>query len=73
MTPTADGIAARRDRYQQVAIAVHEPLFRFVRRRAGAEFADDVMADTLLVLWRHLDDVTDGGETWDLHYSDDGS
>ncbi len=62
MTPTVDALASRRDRYQQAAIAVHEPVFRFVRRRASAEVADDVMADMLLVLWRRLDDVTDGGE-----------
>ena len=62
MTPLADVNAARRERYQRVAIAVQEPVFRFVRRRASAEVTDDVMADTLLVLWRRLDDVTDGGE-----------
>ena len=62
MTPLADVNAARRDRYQRVAIAVQEPVFRFVRRSASAEATDDVLADTLLVLWRRLDDVTDGGE-----------
>lgn len=43
-------------------MSVREPVFRFVRRRASAEVADEVMADMLLVLWRRLDDVTDGGE-----------
>ena len=62
MTSIDDVIAARRDRYQRTAIAIQEPVFRFVRRRASAEVADHVMADTLLVLWRRLDDVTDGGE-----------
>ena len=62
MIPIARAIAARRDRYEQAAIVVHEPVFRFVRRRASAEVTDEVMADTLLVLWRRLDDVTDGGE-----------
>jgi len=62
VTPIGDATVARRDRYQRAAIAVYEPVFRFVRRRASAEIADDVMSDTLLVLWRRLDDVIDGGE-----------
>lgn len=34
---------------------VYEPLQRFVRRRTTD--GDDVLADTLLVLWRRLDDI----------------
>ncbi len=62
MTSTDGAILARRDRYRQAVIAVQEPVFRFARRRANADVADEVMADTLLVLWRRLDDVADGGE-----------
>ena len=41
---------------------VHEPLRRFVRRRADPAYVDDVVADTLLVVWRRLDDVPVGQE-----------
>ena len=34
-----------------------EPLRRFLARRTDAATADDVLADTLLVCWRRLDDV----------------
>lgn len=44
-------------RFEQLARAVVEPLRRYVVRRSGPDLADDVLADTLLVLWRRLDDV----------------
>lgn len=34
-----------------------EPLRRFLARRTDAATADDVLAETLLVCWRRLDDV----------------
>jgi RNA polymerase sigma-70 factor (ECF subfamily) len=49
--------AARHQRFEYVFAGVYEPLQRYVRRRADAAVVDDVVAETLLVLWRHLDDV----------------
>ena len=62
MSPSGRALQARQERFRQAADAVHEPVFRFVRRRASPEVADDVLTDTLLVLWRRLDDVVGGGE-----------
>ena len=42
-------------RFEDLLAEVYEPLQRFVRRRTSQ--CDDVLADTLLVLWRRLDDV----------------
>jgi RNA polymerase sigma-70 factor (ECF subfamily) len=52
---TAD-LEARRARFDTVVRGVVEPLRRFLARRTGAATADDVLADTLLVLWRRYDD-----------------
>ena len=62
MTPDGGTPTARQERFQKVAHEVEGPVFRFVRRRASREIADEVLADTLLVLWRRLDEVTAGGE-----------
>jgi RNA polymerase sigma-70 factor (ECF subfamily) len=48
--------AQRRD-FEALVASVHEPLMRYLRRRASAADADDVMGDVLLTLWRRLDDV----------------
>lgn len=48
---------ARARRFEAVAAAVHEPLQRYLRRRASAEDAGDVLAESLLTVWRRLDDV----------------
>ena len=49
--------ARRRSSGRDVFAEVYEPLQRYVRRRADAAAVDDVVADTMLVLWRRLDDV----------------
>jgi RNA polymerase sigma-70 factor (ECF subfamily) len=49
----------RRERFERVAGEVSEPLQRYLRRRAPAADAADALADTLLVVWRRLDDVPD--------------
>jgi RNA polymerase sigma-70 factor (ECF subfamily) len=49
----------RRARFEALAAEVYEPLQRYVRRRTTAHAVDDVVADTLLVCWRRLDDVPD--------------
>lgn len=49
--------AERRARFEALAPEVVEPLRRFLARRTDPATADDVLADTLLVCWRRLDDV----------------
>lgn len=53
---------ARRARFEEIAPGLLEPLRRFLARRTDAATADDVLGDTLLVLWRRLDEVPVGGE-----------
>lgn len=47
----------RVERFEAVAAGVYEPLQRYLRRRASADDASDVFAETLLTVWRRLDDV----------------
>jgi RNA polymerase sigma-70 factor (ECF subfamily) len=51
---------ARRRRFEELLVAVHEPVQRYLRRRTDPATADDVLGDVLLVLWRRLDDVPAG-------------
>jgi RNA polymerase sigma-70 factor (ECF subfamily) len=63
-TGTAGNDAARRARLEQVAAEVYEPLQRYLSRRANRDDAADVLADTLLVVWRRLDEVPDEPLPW---------
>lgn len=47
----------RRAHFESIAAEVFDPLQRFLRRRADADDAEDAFGDTLLTLWRRLDDV----------------
>lgn len=47
----------RRARFETLAPELIEPLRRFLARRTDPATADDVLADTLLVCWRRLDDI----------------
>ncbi|MGQ0630291.1 MAG: RNA polymerase sigma factor [Sporichthyaceae bacterium] len=47
----------RRESFERLVGEVYEPLQRFLRRRSDAATAEDVLADTLLVLWRRVDDI----------------
>lgn len=47
----------RRARFESLVAEVHEPLDRYLRRRASAHDADDVMGEVLLTLWRRLDAI----------------
>jgi RNA polymerase sigma-70 factor (ECF subfamily) len=49
--------AERRARFEALAPGLIEPLRRFLARRTDHATADDVLAETLLVCWRRLDDV----------------
>lgn len=53
---------ARRARYEAAFRQVFEPLQRYARRRTDAATADEVVAETLTILWRRLDDVPSGAE-----------
>ncbi|MCW2793708.1 MAG: Sigma-70, region 4 type 2 [Nocardioides sp.] len=54
----------RRDRFEQLAPGLIEPLRRFLARRTDAATADDVLADTLLVCWRRLDELPEEPLPW---------
>jgi RNA polymerase sigma-70 factor, ECF subfamily len=60
---------ARRSRFEALAAQVVEPVRRFLARRTDPDTADDVLADTLLVLWRRLDDVPGGDEALPWTYA----
>ncbi|WP_405927486.1 RNA polymerase sigma factor [Streptomyces sp. NBC_00035] len=48
-------------RFERLAQVVVEPLHRYLLRRAGADMAEDVLSETMLVLWRRIDDVPGPG------------
>jgi RNA polymerase sigma-70 factor (ECF subfamily) len=47
----------RRQRFEDLAALVYEPVQRYLRRRLPPEDAADVLSETMLILWRRLDDV----------------
>lgn len=47
----------QRARFEELAHVVVEPLHRYLLRRTGADMVDDILAETMLVLWRRIDDV----------------
>jgi len=58
MTETEQRAARdQRARFEALAQVVTEPLHRYLLRRADADQVDDVLSETLLVLWRRLEDV----------------
>lgn len=54
----------RRARFEAVADEIFEPLQRYLARRARRDDAADVLSDTLLVVWRRLDEVPDDPLPW---------
>ena len=56
--------ADRRARFDEIARELIDPLRRYLARRTDWATADDVLADTLLVCWRRLDDVPDNALPW---------
>ncbi|GAA4673782.1 sigma-70 family RNA polymerase sigma factor [Nocardioides nanhaiensis] len=51
-------------RFDALARELIEPLRRFLARRADPATAEDALAETLLVLWRRLDDVPEQPLPW---------
>lgn len=49
--------ADRRHRFENLAAEVYEPIQRYIRRRVDADSVDDLVSETMLTLWRRLDDV----------------
>lgn len=47
----------QRARFEALARVVTEPLHRYLLRRADPDQVDDILAETLLVLWRRIEDV----------------
>jgi RNA polymerase sigma-70 factor (ECF subfamily) len=47
----------RRDRFEAAVGEVHDPLQRYLLRRARPHDAEDALSEVLLTLWRRLDDV----------------
>lgn len=55
---------SRRDRFEEVAPGLIEPLRRFLARRTDPATAEDVLAETLLVCWRRIEDLPDEPLPW---------
>ncbi len=55
---------SRRDRFEEVAPGLIEPLRRFLARRTDPATADDVLAETLLVCWRRAEDLPERPLPW---------
>ena len=47
----------RRARFDVLARQAYVPLRRYLSRRVAADAVEDVLADTLLVMWRRLEDI----------------
>ncbi|MBK3570242.1 sigma-70 family RNA polymerase sigma factor [Streptomyces sp. MBT62] len=47
----------RRARFEGLAQVVTAPLHRYLVRRAAPDMVEDVLSDTMLVLWRRIDHV----------------
>jgi RNA polymerase sigma-70 factor (ECF subfamily) len=57
-------VKSRRDRFEEIAPNVIEPVRRFLARRTDAATADDVLAETLLVCWRRAEELPDEPLPW---------
>jgi len=55
---------AARDRFRDVVAEVVDPVRRYLWRRTDATTADDVLAETLVVLWRRFDEQPDELVPW---------
>ena len=55
---------SRREHFERVAPALIEPVRRYLARRTDPATAEDVLADTLLVCWRHAEQFGDHSLPW---------
>jgi len=63
----AMGNREKRDRFDAVYALVCDPLYRYLARRSSAEAVDDLFVEVLMVLWRRIGIVPEGGEVpWTL-------
>ena len=53
-----------RARFEALAAEVVEPVRRFLARRTDRDTAEDVLAETLLVCWRRIDQVPEPALPW---------
>lgn len=56
----------RADRLEAVMHDVVEPVRRYLARRTDSATADDVLSETLMVLWRRLEEVPDDAIAWSI-------
>lgn len=54
----------REERFEALAREVIEPVRRFLARRTDADTAQDVLSESLLVLWRRFDEVPENALPW---------
>lgn len=57
MTRNRATVDARRRYFEAVFSEGYEPVQRYVRRRVDPDSVDDVVAETMLTVWRRIDDV----------------
>lgn len=50
----------RTEKFEDIAAEVFEPIQRYLYRRMPADAVDDVLSETLLVVWRRLDEIPSG-------------
>ena len=54
----------REDRFARLFASAYEPLWAYARRRVPADDVDDVVAETLTVAWRRLDEMPELELPW---------
>ena len=64
--PVCEGgdVEGRRDRFEEIAPTLIEPVRRFLARRTDPDTAEDVLAETLLVCWRRAEELPDLPLPW---------
>ncbi|MDF1604873.1 sigma-70 family RNA polymerase sigma factor [Nocardioides sp. YIM 152315] len=55
---------SRRERFEEIAPGLVEPLRRYLARRTDPDTAEDVLAETLLVCWRRVGELPDPPLPW---------
>jgi RNA polymerase sigma-70 factor (ECF subfamily) len=55
-------VRVREARFEALVRVVAQPVHRYLVRRTDADAVDDVLAETMLVLWRRVDDVPGLGD-----------